>query len=178
MANELLDFVLSLRDPAVAARYADNPAQTIADAGLTDVTSADVANLIPVVSDSLSTAVPTAGTDAVIGDMAGNVWASGAATAAFDAFDDHVPVQSIDDVPTVAADLADAPGQSLESGLDALADGGMQDIAGIDDPSLQFDGPVIDDVPAEAAHAETAWDETVANVEQLNGDGSGFDVLG
>lgn len=178
MANELLDFVLSLRDPAVAARYADNPAQTIADAGLTDVTSADVANLIPVVSDSLSTAVPTAGTDAVIGDMAGNVWASGAATAAFDAFDDHVPVQSIDDVPTVAADLADAPGQSLESGLDALADGGVPDIAGIDDASLQFDGPVIDDVPAAEADAEGDWADTIADAAHLDADGPGFDVLG
>ena len=178
MANELLDFVLSLRDPDIAARYADNPAQTIADAGLTDVTSADVANLIPVVSESVSTAVPTTGTDAVIGDMAGNVWASGAATAAFDAFDDHVPVQTIDDVPSVAADLADAPGQSLDAGLDALADAGVPNIAYIDDPSLQFDGPVIDDLPADTAHAESVWDETVANVEQLGGDGSGFDVLG
>lgn len=55
MANSLLDFVISLvRDPDAAARYAANPAQAIADAHLTDVTSADVNNLIPVVTDSLS----------------------------------------------------------------------------------------------------------------------------
>ena len=37
MANSLLDFVMSLvRDPDAAAQYAANPAQTIADANLTD----------------------------------------------------------------------------------------------------------------------------------------------
>ena len=57
MANSLLDFVMSLvRDPDAAARYAADPAQAIADANLTDVTSADVNNLIPVVSESLSMA--------------------------------------------------------------------------------------------------------------------------
>ena len=65
MANSLLDFVMSLvRDPDAAARYAADPAQAIADANLTDVTSADVNNLIPVVSESLSMGAPTAGADA------------------------------------------------------------------------------------------------------------------
>ena len=59
--------------------------QAIADANLTGVTSADVGNLIPVVSESLSMGAPTAGDDAALD---GNVWASGAATAAFDAFGD------------------------------------------------------------------------------------------
>jgi hypothetical protein len=95
MANELLDFVMSLvRDPDAAARYADNPQQAIADAHLTDVTSVDVNNLIPVVSESLSMAAPTFGVDAA-GDP--NVWASGAATAAFDAFADHPPVPTFVD---------------------------------------------------------------------------------
>ncbi|MCB0942112.1 MAG: Rv0340 family protein [Mycobacterium sp.] len=86
MANSLLDFVMSLvRDPDAAARYAADPAGAIADAHLTDVTSADVNNLIPMVTDSMSTAAPTYGG----GD--GNVWTSGAATAAFDAFDAHLP---------------------------------------------------------------------------------------
>jgi hypothetical protein len=177
MANELLDFVLSLRDPEVAARYAENPDKTIADAGLTDVTSADVSNLIPVVSESVSTAVPTAGTEGVIGDMAGNVWASGAATAAFDAFDDHVPVQTIDDAPSVVADLADAPDQALQPGLDVLADAGVPGLAGADDPSLQFDGPVIDDVPAQELDAEDDLDDTIAEVADLNSDAPGFDVF-
>ena len=64
MANALLDFVMSVvRDPDAAARYAADPAQAIADANLTDVTSADVNNLIPVVSESLSMAVPHDGLD-------------------------------------------------------------------------------------------------------------------
>jgi hypothetical protein len=88
MANELLDFVMSLvRDPDAAARYAENPRQAIADAHLTNVTIGDVSNLIPVVSESLSMATP--GHGAAVAD--GNVWASGAATAAFDAFADHMP---------------------------------------------------------------------------------------
>src|ERR1700730_18998678 len=88
MANELLDFVMSLvRDPDAAALYAENPQRAIADAHLTNVTIGDVSNLIPVVSESLSMATP--GHGAAVAD--GNVWASGAATAAFDAFADHLP---------------------------------------------------------------------------------------
>src|SRR3954469_21672023 len=96
MANSLLDFVMSLvRDPDAAAQYAANPAQAIADANLTDVTHVDVDNLIPVVAESMSTAVPSGGVPAsadTLLDSAHNVWASGAATAAFDAFDAHLPI--------------------------------------------------------------------------------------
>lgn len=88
MANELLDFVMSLvRDPDAAARYAEDPQQAIADAHLSHVTSVDVNNLIPVVSESLSMAAPSHGIDTADA----NVWSSGAATAAFDAFSDHLP---------------------------------------------------------------------------------------
>jgi len=97
VANPLLDFVMSVvRDPDVAAHYAADPAGAIADANLSGVTTADVAHLIPVVSESLGAVssaaggVPTAGFD----DPGVNVWTSGAATAAFDAFDafdTHVP---------------------------------------------------------------------------------------
>jgi hypothetical protein len=84
MANELLDFVISLvRDPAAAARYAADPVQAIADAQLTGVTSVDVNNLLPMVSDSLSMADPPLDVE---DSVDGNVWTSGAATAAFDAF--------------------------------------------------------------------------------------------
>ena len=98
MANPLLDFVMSLvRDPDAAAQYAADPAQAIHAANLADVTSADVNALIPVVSESLSSAVPSTGADLLGGDAGGNVWSSGAATAAFDAFDDHSSVPVIDD---------------------------------------------------------------------------------
>jgi hypothetical protein len=168
MANSLLDFVMSLvRDPDAAARFADNPDQAILDANLTDVTSADVSALIPVVSESLSTAVPTAGTDGVIGDMAGNVWASGAATAAFDAFDDHVPVQAIDDAPSLITDYVDQPDQALQAGLDELAD----------ETSLQFDEPVIDEAPAVESHVDSTLDDTIIEVADVNSDASGFDIF-
>ena len=72
MANPLLDFVMSLvRDPDAAAQYAADPAQAIHAANLTDVTSADVNALIPVVSESLSTAAPATGADLLGGDPAG-----------------------------------------------------------------------------------------------------------
>ena len=98
MANTLLDFVMSLvRDPEAAARYAADPAQAIADANLPGVTSVDVDNLIPVVSESLSVGATSGGLDAFGAEPAGNVWASGAATAAFDAFGDHVPFDTDSD---------------------------------------------------------------------------------
>lgn len=96
MSNSLLDFVMAVvRDPDVAASYAADPTQAIADAGLTDVTIADVNQLIPVVSETVAPAADA------------NVWATGAATAAFDAFgiDDAVPTTVDDlhylDIPSV-----------------------------------------------------------------------------
>lgn len=178
MANSLLDFVMSLvRDPDAAAAYAADPAQAIADAHLTDVSSVDVNNLIPVVSESLSMAVPSTGADALVDDHASNVWASGAATAAFDAFDDHVPTVAVDDVHTVAANVVDDPGAAVQSGVDMLADHGVPDVATLDDTSLQFDGPVIDDAPVFDAPAEDHWSHPAPEVHHLDTDGSAFDIF-
>ena len=180
MANSLLDFVMSLvRDPAAAAAYAADPGQAIADAHLTDVTSVDVNNLIPVVSESLSMAVPSTGAD-VVDDHASNVWASGAATAAFDAFDDHVPVVAVDEVHTMADHLVTEPDAGVQPGVDVLADAGVPDVAGADDPSLQFDGPVIDDAPvidAHETHLEDDWSHSVPEDHHLEPDNSGIDIF-
>ena len=101
MANELLDFVISLvRDPDAAARYAADPGRAIADAHLTGVTSADVNNLLPMVSDSLSMAAPAHRCRRCACD--GNVWTSGAATAAFDAFTPHATPNEAVDPPSDA----------------------------------------------------------------------------
>ena len=181
MANSLLDFVMSLvRDPDAAAAYAADPAQAIADAHLTDVTSVDVNNLIPVVSESLSMAVPSTGADAMFDDHASNVWASGAATAAFDAFDAHVPAVAVDEVHSMAAHLVTEPDAGGQSGLDVLADAGVPDVAGADDPSLQFDGPVIDDAPVVDTHVGDDWSHSVAEDHQdhhLDAGDSGFDIF-
>lgn len=149
MANSLLDFVMSLvRDPDAAAHYAANPAQAIADANLTDVTSVDVNHLIPVVAESMSTVVPDGLSNGL--DSAHNVWASGAATAAFDAFDDHLPLQGsdvvADHVPTVA-NVIDQP----EDSAPTIVDHGFDDpsVPWTADPSatvMAFDTPAIDDV--------------------------------
>lgn len=147
MANELLDFVMSLvRDPDAAARYADNPQQAIADAHLTDVTSVDVNNLIPVVSESMSMA-PAHGADAV---SDANVWASGAATAAFDAFSEHVP--AVVDTHHVVDQPAIVP---LDSGIDQFSDTGPDlhtfDAGSLDQPLAAPDihdvAPTADPAP-------------------------------
>jgi hypothetical protein len=174
VANSLLDFVMSLvRDPDAAAAYAADPAQAITDANLTDVTSVDVNNLIPVVSESLS----TTGAESLVDDPSANVWASGAATAAFDAFDDHVPAVAVDEMHSMAANLVTEPDAAVQSGLDVLADAGVPTVAGVDDPSLQFDGPVIDDAPIEDAPAMDDWSHAVTDDQHLEDDSSGFDIF-
>jgi hypothetical protein len=178
MANSLLDFVMSLvRDPDAAAAYAADPTQAIADANLTDVTSVDVNHLIPVVSESLSMDVPSTGTDGVVADPSGNVWASGAATAAFDAFDDHVPAVAVDDVHSVVADVVNEPDPAVQSGFDALHDTGVPAVAGADDPSLLFDGPVIDDAPMAEPVDHDDWSHSIPEDHHLDADSSGLDIF-
>ena len=96
MANSLLDFVMALvRDPEAAARYAADPAGVLAAAQLPGVTIADVNNLIPVVTDSLAAATPRFGTPGGT-ETGANVWMTGAAAAAFDAFDIEMPAGPAD----------------------------------------------------------------------------------
>ena len=169
MANSLLDFVMSLvRDPDAAARFADDPDQAIFDANLTNVTSADVHNLIPVVTESLSAAVPTTGSEGLV-DMVDNVWASGAATAAFDAFDDQIPVQGIDDGHSVITE----PDRALHS----LSDAGVPGVVGSDDAALHFDQPVIDDLPVIDLPVDGDLGATIIQVDDLDSDPSGFDFF-
>jgi hypothetical protein len=109
MANALLDFVMSVvNDPDVAAAYAADPAKTIADANLHGVTTADVNGLIPVVSESVPSAAPgaTPAHDA-------NVWTSGAADKAFDAFGgigEHLQGQASDTLDHFSGRVADHVG--------------------------------------------------------------------
>lgn len=178
MANSLLDFVMSLvRDPDAAAAYAADPGQAIADANLTDVTSVDVNNLIPVVSESLSMAVPSTGTEGLVDDPSGNVWASGAATAAFDAFDDHVPAVAADEMYSMANHLVTEPDAAVQSGLDTLANAGVPEVASLEDPSLQFDGPVIDDAPIDDAPQVDDWNHATPEDHHVDNDSSGFDIF-
>jgi hypothetical protein len=178
MANSLLDFVMSLvRDPDAAAAYAADPGQAIADANLTDVTSVDVNNLIPVVSESLSMAVPSTGSEGLVEDLSGNVWASGAATAAFDAFDDHVPDVAVDEAYSLANHLVTEPDAAVQSGLDTLANAGVPEVASLDDPSLQFDGPVIDDAPIDDAPSVDDWSHAAPEDHHVDTDSSGFDIF-
>lgn len=181
MANSLLDFVMSVvRDPDAAAQYAANPAQAIADANLTDVTSADVNHLIPVVAESLSSAVPSAGFDS-FDDGGGNVWASGAATAAFDAFGDHLPEQGVDDGHALVSNVVDVHDDPVPTGLDGAddpsGDGAVPAVALADDPSLQFDGPVIDDAPVQDAGSLEDWGHQVIDDHLPQHDDPGFDIF-
>jgi len=174
VTNSLLDFVMSLvRDSEAAARYAADPAQAIADANLTDVTSADVNQLIPVVAESLSSAMPTTGVDG-FADAASNVWASGAATAAFDAFD-ALPQQVTDDPHGVITDLV---GTSDHAVFDTAAPSyEVPTVADLDDPALQLDAPVIDDLPVDEAAQELEWVQHVIDDDQPTPDAPGFEDL-
>ena len=58
-----------------------------------------------------------------------------------------------------------------------LADAGVPGVAGADDASLQFDVPVIDDLPVQELPAEGDWDDTIAEVGDLDSDASGFDIF-
>jgi hypothetical protein len=174
MANELLDFVMKVvGDPAVAAQYAADPAQAIADAHLTDVTSADVNSLIPLVSESLSTGAHTMGTD-VGADS--NVWASGAATAAFDAFSDYVPgvshVAAVEDPQHVISDLptpVDHP----------FGDAGLEpqtvDAGEFDHPAGFDDFHIDDSVPE--TPIDDAVDHTLIADHDLGVTDHGFDIF-
>jgi hypothetical protein len=190
MANELLDFVMSLvRDPGVAAQYAADPAQAIADAHLTDVTSADVNNLIPMVSDSLATfpgAVSSFGGDAATDH---NVWTSGAATAAFDAFDALTPHPG--DLP----DHATAAVHDLAGGVIDTREITHTDVSQLDfgqfDPSTSLSELGVDPAGVDAGafgindhgindHGITdhgAFDQLSSEIHHLDADHSGFDVL-
>ncbi|MCV7064920.1 hypothetical protein H7H51_02960 [Mycolicibacterium farcinogenes] len=181
MANSLLDFVMSLvRDPDAAARYAADPAQAIADAQLIDVTSTDVNNLIPVVSESLSASGANTGFgDFGAADPGGNVWASGAATAAFDAFGDHVPLDSPNDAWDATA------GRVVDSSVsaDQLVSSGpaIDDIGPLNQPldelSLQVNNAVIEDLPTVDAEPASDWGNPVVD-EQHHADGvGGFDIF-
>ena len=182
MANPLLEFVLSLvRDPEAAARYAADPERAIADAHLTDVTRVDVNSLIPVVSESMSA-----------GAMDDNVWTSGQAVSAFDAFGDELPAQITGDDLAPAgrevidtsdlSDTSDVPDRlgAFDDVLDApdgmpAPVGAMDDaVVGRDwfDDGLGAESAPLDglDGPVDAGDLE--------DLEDLPHQGSGFDAFG
>jgi hypothetical protein len=136
MGNSLLDFVMALvRDREAAARFAADPSGALSAAGLAGVTAADVNNLLPMVSDSIATTSPGFGMGAQTVSPGENVWASGAATAAFDAFEVHRPPV----VPAVSSvDPGDrSPGQaSVEIPEHELAHAVLPEITWSDDPGL------------------------------------------
>lgn len=173
MANSLLDFVMSLvRDPDAAARYAADPSQAISDAHLTGVTSVDVNNLIPVVSESLT------GGEGFGTEPAGNVWASGAATAAFDAFGDHVSAAATPaDTGHIVDHVITQPDHIAPAALDDyFTDSGLSQQS-LDDSSLQFSNPVIDDAPATHADFGSEWAPPAVDDHHHDDGGAGFDLF-
>jgi hypothetical protein len=182
MANSLLDFVMSIvRDPDAAARYAADPSQAIADAHLTDVTSVDVNNLIPVVSESLSMSV-LGGHRAYTPDH--NVWASGAATAAFDAFSDHLPDAAVVDPHPGSAGVVDqpvdhAPNHPLDDGPNQAGDPAAElhpFDTGLDQPMLAGEIHVVDDRAAPVTDA-VVHEHHVVDDHGLGAEHPGFDIF-
>jgi hypothetical protein len=105
------------------------------------------------------------------------VWASGAATAAFDAFDDHVPTVVVDEVHSMAASLVHEPDAAVQSGLDTLANADVPEVASLDEPLLQFDGPVIEDTPIHDAPQVDDWSHAAPEDHHVETDSSGFDIF-
>jgi len=179
VANSLLDFVIALvRDPDAAARYAADPGQAIADAHLTGVTSADVNNLIPMVSDSLSMANPGGGVSG--GPVAdhGNVWASGAAAAALDAFsphppaaiaDLHLPASNVINQPSVPAG-AELPTDPRPLVIDPHEPSVLLTSAEVPDSAVDHGGFPPDD--------SSLWDHSVAHPHPVEPDHHGFGLHG
>ena len=179
MANSLLDFVISLvRDPDAAARYAANPAQSIADAHLTNVTSTDVNNLIPMVSDSLSMA--NTGADSPGSSVAdhGNVWASGAAAAALDSFSAHPPAGAVDHhgpasnviSPPSTPAASQAPTDPRPLGIDPHEPSVLLTSAEMPDSAVDH-GVFPADDPG-------AWDHSVIHPHAVEPDHHGFGIHG
>lgn len=176
MANSLLDFVMSLvRDPDAAARYAADPAGAIADAHLTDVTSADVNNLIPMVSDAMSIAAPPVG-DGVGAD--GNVWTSGAATAAFDAFDAHIPGSVVHDTQAVMNGVIQQQPTDVEHPV--IADQGPDEPDPFDAsaqiPAVDVDHPPLEQ-PAPEWSDHGGWEHTGRSDSHPGAEHPGFDLF-
>jgi hypothetical protein len=110
-----------------------------------------------VVAESLSSAMPNAGAPSIADAPDGNVWASGAATAAFDAFDsfdDHLHTQVVDQDQPVVHDVApgDAPPMDFDLGGDVPV------LASAVDTSVHQADPGVDDVPVlDTAGADEHW---------------------
>ncbi|WP_395308597.1 Rv0340 family IniB-related protein [Mycobacterium sp. AMU20-3851] len=167
MANSLLDFVMGLvRDPDAAARYAADPAAVLAAADLPDVTTADVDQLIPVVADSVSGPASAAGLPAADD----NVWASGAATAAFDAFgiDDAFP----DGVPVVAHDLDEF---SVREVVHTVAEPVATALPTDELPVIEV--PVLDDFPVPESIPGAGTLDAAPDQDWTAPDPSGFDLF-
>ncbi|CAJ1586121.1 Rv0340 family IniB-related protein [[Mycobacterium] wendilense] len=176
MANELLDFVMSLvRDPEVAARYAADPAGTLADANLANVTSVDVDNLIPVVSDSLSMATPSFGATAVPIDD--SVWTSGAAAQAVEAFDGldafapPVPETGLAGFEDVPAGVIDSP--QVPAVADAAQFSQVSDL--IDEPDLAAVGDA--DVAEPVSWDQGVIDSPMSGAQGPADEAPGFDLF-
>ncbi len=171
MANSLLDFVLALvRDPDAAARYAADPAAALAAADLPDVTTADVDQLIPVVADSLSGPALSTGLPATDA----NVWASGAATAAFDAFgiDDAFSDALPDAVPVVAHDPDDI---SVREVVTTVAEPDSTVPSADDLPALEV--PLLDDLPGYESVPDAVVPDAATDPDWTAPDPSGFDLF-
>ena len=163
MGNSLLDFVMALvRDPDAAARYASDPAGVLADAQLPGVTMADVNNLIPVVTDSLATATPGFGTP--VDNV--NVWTSGAAAAAFDAFDIHIPPADLAQHPAPPAVSVQTP----EAPYEHYADGIPADL-----PTGEAPATIVD--PTADQPVDPVTQDWAPQPDHHPGDPSGFDLF-
>ena len=80
-------------------------------------------------------------------------------------------------MPPVVTDLVGQPDQALQSGLDVLSDAGVPTATAGEDPSLQFDTTIIDDVPIDEPLSADDWQHAVAEAPHIEDAVSGLDIF-
>lgn len=114
-----------------------------------------------------------------------NVWASGAATAAFDVFADHVPEPAIADSHSVSAGPVDQPVEHpvdhpLDAAVNYAADPGPDlhtfDAAALDHPMPADDAHVADDGGAGMTDAG-AYEHHAVDDHGFAAEHPGFDIF-
>jgi hypothetical protein len=77
----------------------------------------------------------------------------------------------------MAANIVTEPDAGVHPGVEAFHDPAVPDMAVADDPSLQFDGPVIDDAPVHDAPPVDDWSHPAPEDHHHLETDSGFDIF-
>jgi hypothetical protein len=122
VASSLLDFILNLlKDPEAAQAFMDDPQAALEDAGLEDITSVDLDDIMPVVLDQSSVEVDSSSSKTYdTGGNTGGATLSGSSTASHSAGG-----ASTSAAPVVVGSSGGSGSSGAGSDLDATDDDGV-----------------------------------------------------